>query len=71
MRTREDVQKLFDYFHLPPHLQDASKPFHDLAMMVFDVNAENPRPHVMLCLHKLWEAKNYAVWCAANMEDTE
>ncbi len=26
------ILKYFEYYHLPPHLQDISKPVHDLAL---------------------------------------
>jgi len=67
MRTREEVEKLFTYEHLPAHLQEASRPFFDAACKVFD--ALEPSAERTLSLRKLWEAKNYAVWCAANTGD--
>ncbi len=57
------VKELFVYSHLPEHLQKVSKPFHDTALAIhgdLPLTAE-----LTLCLRKLWEAKNYAVWCAA------
>jgi len=58
-----NVKSFFAYEHLPEHLQAVSKPFHDIAM---ELEADLPASaELTLCLRKLWEAKNYAVWCAA------
>ena len=52
------VLKYFRYGHLPEHLQAASKPFADLAVMV----AEGPgNPETTVALRKLLEAKDAAV----------
>ena len=64
MMFRAKIKELFAYAHLPENLQSVSKPFHDMALDLFkqlDNSAE-----LTLCIRKLWEAKNYAVWCAAN-----
>lgn len=53
------ILQFFDYEHLPPHLQEISKPFGDLArQMAFKLpdNAENST-----MLRKLLEAKDCAV----------
>ena len=57
------ADKLFAFAHLPPHLQAVSQQFHGLAMhLVQSLPASAERT---LALRGLWEAKNYAVWCAA------
>ncbi len=58
---------LFRYEHLPPHLQEVSKPFYDLAVSL----VENllPSAEVTLALRKLWEAKNLAVYAAVEATD--
>lgn len=51
--------KWFAYAHLPEHLQEASKPFHDLAESICQ-NAE-PGPERTVALRKLLEAKDAGV----------
>jgi len=60
----DEISNFFAYEHLPPHLQNVSQPFHDLAVMI--TKAVDPSSERTLALRKLWESKNYAVWCAAN-----
>lgn len=67
MRTVEEVSRMFAYDHLPPHLQDVSKGFHDLAIVMF--TTLEPCAEVTLALRKMWEAKNYAVWVAAQPDE--
>lgn len=56
----EYVMKLFAYSHLPPHLQEVSKPFCDLALLILN----QPRnPEQTISLRKLLEAKDAAVRC--------
>ena len=69
MRTIDDVKKLFAYKHLPDRLQRISGPFSHMATTLF-VDLP-PSAELTLCLRKLWEAKNYAVWCAANIDAGE
>lgn len=60
MAVHPNTQALLDFFaydHLPPHLADLSKRFHDLAHEV----AEVPGPETTVCLRKLLEAKDCAV----------
>ena len=58
MRT-DDVLRFFHYAHLPPHLQDVSKPFADHARRMIDTL---PRcPQRTIALNKLVEAKDAAV----------
>lgn len=61
------LHKLFRYEHLPAELQLTSKPFHDLAMKLF--NDLNPSAETTLVFRKLWDAKNLAVWSAANCHE--
>lgn len=55
----EYLLQFFAYSHLPPHLQDVSKPFGDLAQRIVDVLPRNPERTV--ALRKLLEAKDCAV----------
>lgn len=59
-QTQDDpIMKFFGYQHLPQHLQDFSKPFHDMAQWIvatFPRNAERT-----VALRKLLEAKDCAV----------
>lgn len=53
-----NVLQFFRYDHLPPHLQERSKPFADLAVIV----ASGPtNPETTVALRKLLEAKDAAV----------
>lgn len=53
----------FAYDHLPAHLQDISRPFHDLAASMVDLLPTDPE--LSACLRKLREAKDCAVLLAA------
>ncbi len=53
------VLRFFAYEHLPPHLQEVSKEFHDLAVKVADRAPASPETTV--ALRKLLEAKDAAV----------
>lgn len=55
----EYLMQFFAYGHLPPHLQDASKPFKDLAQHMLDTLPSNPERTT--ALRKLLEAKDCAV----------
>lgn len=62
--TSEEVQqdhilRYFHYAHLPPFLQEHSKPFCDLARRIIDTLPRNPERTV--ALRKLLEAKDAAV----------
>lgn len=66
MRKRSDrmhpgtthILQFFAFEHLPPHLQDVSRPFSDLAERI----AEGPtNPETTVALRKLLEAKDAAV----------
>lgn len=52
------ILQFFAYGHLPPHLQDASRPFSELAATIMQL-PENPERTV--ALRKLLEAKDAAV----------
>lgn len=57
--AEEHIFQFFRYFHLPEHLQVASRPFHALA---FDIIMSLPRnPERTVALRKLLEAKDAAV----------
>ena len=53
------VLRFFDYAHLPPRLQDVSKPFCDLAKQVAERAPDSQETTV--ALRKLLEAKDAAV----------
>lgn len=55
----ERMMKWFAYEHLPEHLQDVSRPFHDLARSIADTIDGGPERTV--ALRKLLEAKDAAV----------
>jgi hypothetical protein len=55
----EYLMQFFAYGHLPPQLQDASKPFKDLAQHIVDTLPSNPERTT--ALRKLLEAKDCAV----------
>lgn len=53
------LQQFFAYEHLPPHLQEISRPFGELAKLI---EANLPRnPERTVALRKLLEAKDCAV----------
>ena len=54
--------QFFAYEHLPPHLQERSKPFSDLAQHIVATLPSNPERTV--ALRKLLEAKDCAVRAA-------
>lgn len=51
-----DILQHFSYEHLPPHLQEFSKPFHDLAHELADKLPRNAETSAGL--RKLLEAKD-------------
>jgi hypothetical protein len=55
----DPMLQFFQYSHLPPHLQDVSKPFGDLATQIVTTLPRNPERTV--ALRKLLEAKDCAV----------
>lgn len=60
----ERMLKWFEYKHLPEHLQDASKPFCELAERL--VSTAAPGPERTVALRKLLEAKDAAVRATLN-----
>jgi hypothetical protein len=56
---QDHIMQFFAYSHLPAHLQEASKPFGDLATHIIDTLPRNPERTV--ALRKLLEAKDAAV----------
>lgn len=59
MESPDPMLQFFQFAHLPPHLQVASKPFCDLAVLITDTFPRNPERTV--ALRKLLEAKDCAV----------
>jgi hypothetical protein len=59
--------QFFQYAHLPAHLQDASKPFCELAELLVGKFPQNPERTV--ALRKLLEAKDAAVRTLLYKED--
>jgi hypothetical protein len=59
-------KRLFQYDHLPGHLQDVSEPFAELATRLLTVLPDSPE--LKNALHRLWEAKNLAVVAVARPE---
>jgi len=53
------MEQFFRFAHLPPHLQEVSKPFCELAQHVIATLPSNPERTV--ALRKLLEAKDCAV----------
>lgn len=58
----DHIMQFFGYAHLPPAMQEVSKPFCDLAQKVYETIASNPERSV--ALRKLLEAKDAAVRAA-------
>lgn len=55
----DDILQFFEYKHLPPHLQEISKPFGDLARKLVEELPSNEEK--LVGLRKLLEAKDCAV----------
>lgn len=55
----EHILQFFEFGHLPPNLQDVSRPFCELAKQVIETLPRNPERTV--ALRKLLEAKDAAV----------
>jgi hypothetical protein len=58
-RTVDPMLQFFTYAHLPPKLQDVSKPYCELAAQIAATYPRNPERTV--CLRKLLETKDAAV----------
>lgn len=65
--TKEKIDSLFRYAHLPNHLQEVSKPFHDMAMDL--VENTPPSAELTLAIRHLWDAKNLIVFAAVEDKD--
>lgn len=59
MDQSEHIMQFFSYSHLPPHLQEVSRPFGEMAERVVATLPRNPERTV--ALRKLLEAKDAAV----------
>lgn len=55
----DHVEQFFAYAHLPPHLQEVSRPFGELAQRIVETLPRNPQRTI--ALNKLLEAKDAAV----------
>jgi hypothetical protein len=55
----EHIMQFFAWAHLPPHLQEVSRPFSDLAEKIIATLPRNPERTA--ALRKLLEAKDAAV----------
>lgn len=60
----ELMLKWFEYTHLPPHLQEVSKPFGELARLIAETIT--PGPERTVALRKLLEGKDAAVRAKLN-----
>lgn len=60
--STKHVLQYFSFDHLPPHLQDKSKPFSDMANWIIETIPSNPERTV--ALRKLLECKDAAVRAA-------
>jgi hypothetical protein len=65
----EHIAQFFKYDHLPPELQEVSKPFCELALYIIEKFPRNPERTVTL--RKLLEAKDSAVraWLAIEADE--
>lgn len=55
----EHIMQFFAFAHLPPHLQEVSRPFGEMAHHIIDTLPRNPERTV--ALRKLLESKDAAV----------
>ena len=65
----EPILQFFEFKHLPPHLQDISSPFHDMAHRIAQTVPRNPERTV--ALRKLLEAKDAVSVRAAIYKEPE
>jgi hypothetical protein len=63
-KPEERMLKWFEWSHLPPHLQEVSKPFSGLAKII--ASDIEPGPERTAALRKLLEAKDAAVRAKVN-----
>ena len=59
MLSEHYLMQFFSYKHLPEHLQETSKKFHDLAVWITENAPQNPEQTT--ALRKVLEAKDCAV----------
>lgn len=59
MNDAEPILQFFAFAHLPPHLQEVSRPFGEMAERIVTTLPRNPERTV--ALRKLLEAKDAAV----------
>lgn len=59
MGERDHILQFFSFSHLPPHLQEVSRPFSEMADRIVSTLPRNPERTV--ALRKLLEAKDAAV----------
>jgi hypothetical protein len=57
--TIQEVEKLFQFAHLPNHLQVVSSKFYEAALSICGIM--EPSPYRTKALNSLWESKNWAV----------
>lgn len=62
MSSRPVIMRFFAYDHLPPQLQEVSRPFYDIACRMLELTYGQPEQSAML--RKLLEAKDCAVRAA-------
>lgn len=60
--AQDHILRYFHYAHLPPSLQERSKPFCELARWIIDTTERNPERTI--ALRKLLEAKDAAIRAA-------
>jgi hypothetical protein len=63
------LRRLFEFDHLPEHLQSVSSVFAGAALRMLDMIPDSPE--LTEALRKLWEAKNLAVVAVARPEQPE
>ena len=59
MEQKDHILQFFSFSHLPPHLQEVSRPFSEMADRIVNTLPRNPERTV--ALRKLLEAKDAAV----------
>lgn len=67
--TENPILRYFDFAHLPAHLQEVARGFHDLAHHIAETLP--PGPEASTALRKLLEGRGAAVRAALDIEVTE
>lgn len=57
--TSEEISKYFSYEHLPPHLQNVSRPLCEVARQLHDLVPAGPQKDI--AMQKIMEAKDAVV----------